>query len=163
MALRDLHHIAIRCREGKLKESEEFYHKVLGMSFAERPDLGFPGAWMQMQESMVHLMEQEWPPESDPWYARTEAGSAVDHIAIKARNFDETKKRILELGCDWREMHLPGPGLWQIFVLDPNGVVIELNFDIDGEPEGSIGPAPGNPRPYPPAPPTGRGENSGQD
>ena len=148
----DLHHVAIRCRPGKLAESEEFYRDILGMSTAERPDLGFPGAWVQMDWSMVHLIEQEWPSESDPWYARKEADSAIDHIAIKAHNFDEMKERVLGLGCDWREMVLEGAGLWQLFVLDPNGVVVELNFEIAGEPPGSVGPVPGNPRPYPPAP-----------
>ena len=37
MALQNLHHIAIRCQPGKLKESEEFYGKILGMGRAERP------------------------------------------------------------------------------------------------------------------------------
>ena len=152
MQRHDLHHIAIRCRRGKLAESEAFYRDVLGMGAAERPDLGFPGAWMRMDWSMVHLMDQEWPPESDPWYAREEAGSVIDHIAVKAHGFDEMKKRVLARGCDWREMVLEGPGLWQLFVLDPNGVVVELNFEIASEPPGSVGPAPGNPRPYPPAP-----------
>ena len=41
---------------------------------------------------------------------------------------------------DWRQMHLPDAGLWQIFVLDPNGVIVELNFVIAEEPAGSIGP-----------------------
>ena len=154
MALQDLHHIAIRCKPGRLRESEDFYNKILGMDVADRPDLGFPGAWMGMDRSMVHLLEQEWPAESDPWYARGEAASAVDHIAIKAHNFDEAKRRVLELGCDWREMILVDAGLWQLFVLDPNGVVIELNYDISGEPPDSVGPAPGNPRPYPPSLPS---------
>ena len=150
MALQDLHHIAIRCQPGKLKESQDFYDKILGMGQAERPDLGFPGTWLQMDWSMVHLLEQEWPANSDPWYARDQAVSAVDHIAIRAHHFDAAKKRVQEFGCDWREMILANAGLWQLFVLDPNGVVIELNFEIDKEPPGSVGPADGNPRPYPP-------------
>ena len=44
MALQDLHHIAIRCKPGRLRESEDFYNKILGMDVADRPDLGFPGA-----------------------------------------------------------------------------------------------------------------------
>lgn len=151
MELKDLHHIAIRCQPGKLTASEKFYENVLGMGHAERPNLGFPGAWMHMERSMVHLMEQEWPSESEPWMVREQASSAVDHIAIKAHHFDAAKQRALDFGCDWREMILSDAGLWQLFVLDPNGVIIELNFDIDKEPAGSIGPAEGNPRPYPPA------------
>ena len=35
---------------------------------------------------------------------------------------------------------IPDFKLWQLFVLDPSGVVIELNFEAEKEPEGSKGP-----------------------
>jgi len=44
MALHDIHHIAIKVKPGQLKQAEDFYTKVLGMTRARRPDLGFPGA-----------------------------------------------------------------------------------------------------------------------
>jgi catechol 2,3-dioxygenase-like lactoylglutathione lyase family enzyme len=140
MPLFDIHHVAIKCKEGKLKESEEFYTNVFGMASADRPDLGFPGAWLDMEGSMFHLMELEFPPEVDPWYARKEGGSALDHIAIKAHNFDAFKKQAIAQGVDWRQNIIKGAGLWQLFVLDPNGIIVELNFDIADEPKGSKGP-----------------------
>ena len=100
MPIKDLHHIAIKCKSDKLKESEEFYTKVLGMALAERPDLGFPGAWLDMDGTMFHLMELEFPPEVDPWYARKEAGSALDHVAVKAHNFDAFKAQAIEQGVE---------------------------------------------------------------
>jgi catechol 2,3-dioxygenase-like lactoylglutathione lyase family enzyme len=148
MGLMDIHHIAIKVPPGKLKQAEEFYTKVLGLTYAERPDLGFPGAWLNVQNTMIHLVDQKFPKTADPWYARAEAESAIDHIAIKAKGFDEIKKRVNELGYDWRQTIIADAGLWQLFVLDPSGVVVELNFTIANEPPGSIGPD--NTRRYPP-------------
>jgi catechol 2,3-dioxygenase-like lactoylglutathione lyase family enzyme len=148
MGLMDIHHIAIKVKPGQLKQAEEFYTKVLGMTQAARPDLGFPGAWLNVQNTMIHLVDQTFPPSADPWYARPEATSAIDHIAIKAKGFDEIKKRVNDLGYDWRQTIIADVGLWQLFVLDPSGVVVELNFTIADEPPGSIGPD--NTRRYPP-------------
>ena len=148
MALVDLHHIAIKVPPGKLNEAETFYTEVLGMNYANRPDLGFPGAWLNITDTMIHLVDQEFPPESDPWYQRREAQSAIDHIAIKAKGFDEIKKRVNDLGYDWRQTSIPDAGLWQLFVVDPSGVIVELNFPIKDEPPGSVGPD--GTRRYPP-------------
>ena len=148
MALMDLHHIAIKVPPGRLKEAEDFYTKVLGMTYAHRPDLGFPGAWLSIKNTMIHLVDQEFSPSSDPWYGRAEAKSSIDHIAIKARGFDEVKRRVVELGYDWRQTIIPDAGLWQLFVIDPSGVIVELNFDIANEPPGSTGPD--DTRRYPP-------------
>lgn len=49
---------------------------------------------------------------------------------------------------DWRQKIIEGTGLWRLFVLDPNGVIVELDFDIADEPEGSTGPDEGER--YPP-------------
>jgi hypothetical protein len=98
---------------------------------------------------MIHLVDQEFPVAADPWYGRREAGSAIDHIAIKATGFDEFKKKAVELGLDWRQTILADAGLWQLFVMDPSGVIIELNFSIKDEPPNSVGPGPD--KRYPPA------------
>jgi catechol 2,3-dioxygenase-like lactoylglutathione lyase family enzyme len=127
-------------KPGKLKQAEKFYTEVLGMTYAKRPDLGFPGAWLDVQNTMIHLVDQEFSAEADPWYGREEARSAIDHIAIKAKNFDETKRKVVALELDWRQTVLPDAGLWQLFVLDPSGVIVELNFIIADEPAGSVGP-----------------------
>jgi catechol 2,3-dioxygenase-like lactoylglutathione lyase family enzyme len=148
MALIDIHHIAIKVKPGQLKDAEDFYTKVLGMTYAKRPDLGFPGAWLDVQNTMIHLVEHEFSPDADPWYRRPEARSAIDHIAIKAKNFDEIKRRVVALGLDWRQTVLSDAGLWQLFVLDPSGVIVELNFIIADEPAGSAGPD--ESRRYPP-------------
>ena len=141
MPLLDIHHVALKCKPGKLAATEKFYADFLGMTYAPRPDLGFPGAWLNIKDTMFHLVEKEDDVALDPWYKRTESASSVDHIAVKAHGFDAMKQQAIDGGIDWRQMSLPGAGLWQLFFLDPNGVIVELNFPIADEPEGSIGPS----------------------
>ena len=148
MPLLDIHHVALKCKPGKLEATEKFYAEFLGMTYAPRPDLGFPGAWLDIADTMFHLVEKVDDVELDPWYKRDESASSVDHIAVKAHGFDDMKQKAIDGGIDWRQMSLPGAGLWQLFFLDPNGVIIELNFPVADEPAGSIGP--GTEKLYPP-------------
>ena len=54
MPLSDLHHVALKTQD--LAASEQFYTEVLGMEKVDRPDFDFPGAWLQMGQTMFHLM-----------------------------------------------------------------------------------------------------------
>ena len=148
MPLVDIHHVALKCKRGNLEATEKFYAEFLGMTYAPRPDIGFAGAGLDIGDTMVHLVEKEDPEELDPWYRREESASSVDHIAIKAHGFDEMKQKAMDGAIDWRQMSIPAAGLWQLFFLDPNGVIIELNFPIAEEPAGSVGP--GTDKLYPP-------------
>ena len=53
MPLLDLHHVAIKSKN--LEDTVAFYTDVLGMEQVERPDFPFPGAWLQMGETMFHI------------------------------------------------------------------------------------------------------------
>ena len=53
MPLLDLHHVAIKSKN--LEETVKFYRDVLGMEQVERPEFPFPGAWLQMGETMFHI------------------------------------------------------------------------------------------------------------
>ena len=56
-----------------------------------------------------------------------ETGS-IDHIAFTAEDFAGMKARFAAAGCAFRERMVPSMNLAQIFLEDPNGVTIELNF-----------------------------------
>ena len=47
-----------------------------------------------------------------------------------------------QLGYDWRAATVSGMPLWQIFVHDPSGVIIELTFDgkVENRPPPGISP-----------------------
>jgi catechol 2,3-dioxygenase-like lactoylglutathione lyase family enzyme len=137
MPLLDMHHVAIKNRD--LEATERFYVDVLGMRKVARPDFDFPGAWLQMGTTMFHLMGGDMA--VNPKGEFEEGSAAVDHIALQARDFDSMKARLLAHNLEYTENEIREFGIWQLFVSDPNGVRIELNFDARQEPAGAKGPA----------------------
>ena len=73
-------------------------------------------------------------------YSMRQKVSPVDHIALRAKGFDKMKEALVKNRCKWRQANIKDFKLWQLFVLDPSGVIIELNFDATKEPRGSKGP-----------------------
>ena len=138
MPLLDLHHVAIKSKD--LEKTVAFYTDVLGMEQVERPDFPFPGAWLQMGDTMFHIYGGGAAKTHNGNYKYSQRASPVDHIALRAKGFDEMKQLLIKKRCEWRQMNIPDFKLWQLFVLDPSGVVIELNFDVKDEPKGSKGP-----------------------
>lgn len=136
MALIDLHHVALKTDD--LAATVRFYTEILGMRLVDRPGFDFPGAWLQMGETMVHIYAGDAALEKDGSFRR--GGAAVDHLAFLARDYDKTKANFVARGVSYRENNIADFGLWQLFVEDPSGVLIELNFPVAGEPGDAKGP-----------------------
>lgn len=136
MPLLDLHHFNVKARD--LQATGAFYLEVLGMTVAQRPDFDFPGAWFNAGTTQVHIMAGK--AAFDHNGAVPHGSAAVDHVAFQARDFDAMKRNLIAHRLEWRQLAIPAANLWQLFVHDPNGVLIELNFDVAKEPTGAIGP-----------------------
>ncbi|HEY5070623.1 MAG TPA: VOC family protein [Caulobacteraceae bacterium] len=120
MALSRLDHVTVNCVD--LDRSRAFYSQALGLSEGHRPPFDFPGAWFYLGDRpVVHLVGA---PPSD----RSLAPGAFDHLAFEAGDFEGTLSRLRGLGLTPAEAAVPGARLRQIFVHDPDGVKIELNF-----------------------------------
>lgn len=132
----DLHHLAIKTDD--VDATVAFWNEIIGSRSVDRPDFNFPGAWLQFGETMLHLYGGDAATNGDGGYDRGSA--AIDHIALSARGFDEMRALLNEKKFDWRQMDIPSFNLWQLFVHEPNGVLVELNFDTTREPDGSKGP-----------------------
>jgi len=61
----------------------------------------------------------------------------VHHVAFASRDFAGMKQRLTSKGMPFDSRQVPGGDLWQIFVNDPNGVMIELNYEAAKEQGGS--------------------------
>jgi len=136
MPLLDLHHVALRTRD--LQASERFYIDVLGMTKVDRPEFDFPGAWLQMGQTMFHLMAGY--AAKGPNGESYEGSAAVDHLALKAHDFDAMRENFDRHAVVYRQNDLRDFDIWQLFTNDPDGVVIELNFHRLNEPDGAQGP-----------------------
>ena len=117
-----LDHFNIRTRN--LAETVRFYEEVLGLEKGARPNFAFPGAWMYSEgKAVVHLVDISRTDEPQ----KPDSG-VVHHVAFVSRGFAGMKQRLESGGFKYDARQVPGGELWQIFVDDPNGVVVELNF-----------------------------------
>ncbi len=122
-----LDHFNIRTR--KLAETVRFYEDVLGLEKGARPNFAFPGAWMYSEgKPVVHLVDISATDEPQ----KPDSG-VVHHVAFVSRGFDGMAQRLKSKDMEYDARQVPGGELWQIFVRDPNGVMIELNYDAAGE------------------------------
>lgn len=104
-----------------LERSVAFYEQVLGFRNGERPDFGIPGAWLYSgARAVVHLISVDRNDKS--------GAGTIDHVAFRADDFDAARKTLKEKGVEFSEVNIPDFDLRQIFLHDPDGVKIELNF-----------------------------------
>ena len=119
MAIKILDHVNIRT--SKARETMNFYTEILDFSEGFRPPFDFPGAWLYAGESaVIHLVFDNSEP-SDNY-------NPVDHIAFEASGYQETIQRLENANWEYRCSDVPNTKIRQIFLIDPNGVKLELNF-----------------------------------
>jgi len=118
MALHGLDHVTVNCAD--LGRSRAFYAQVLGLHDGERPAFPFPGAWLYLGgRPVVHLVGGA--PSGD-------STGSFDHVAFEADDFEGMRARLAALELAFEENAFPAARLHQLFVHDPDGVKIELNF-----------------------------------
>ncbi len=139
MALSSLDHCSIRT--GKLAETRDFYVDALGLEDGDRPDFPFPGNWLYVDgKAVIHLVgiDPDDPSGLEEYLGTAaveelDGSGAVDHIAFRAGDAGGLMSRLRGMGVAFRERQVPNMDLFQIFVEDPNGITVELNyFDEDG-------------------------------
>ena len=125
-----LEHCTIRTT--KLSETRQFFEDVLGLQQGPRPPLRMPGFWLYLKEvPVIHLMEIGKHYEQDPFgqiLEQEEGSGALDHIAFRAENLESFLQKLKEHQVEHRRASIPEIALEQVFIKDPNGIVLELNF-----------------------------------
>ena len=131
MSVQALEHITIRCAQ--LQRTRDFYVNLLGLSEGERPAFPFRGHWLYLGGiPVVHLVEASdsagaWGREIVIPQAENGTGS-FDHVAFRGGDFAAMRERLQKAGMTFRERVVPGGALSQLFVPDPEGVLVEINF-----------------------------------
>jgi glyoxylase I family protein len=98
-----------------------FYHDILGMSVAgDRPELGYPGAWLNLGGQQIHLLEL---PNPDSAAERPSHGGRDRHIAIAVQGFDALRRTLDTHGIGYT---LSKSGRRALFVRDPDGNTLEF-------------------------------------
>jgi catechol 2,3-dioxygenase-like lactoylglutathione lyase family enzyme len=114
-----------------LEGSARFYAEVFGLEPRDAPPpLTRENArWMYdaAGRAIVHLNSLECPRAYDR-EVRPGPTGALHHVALRCSGYEELRARLVKRGLEHRLNEVPAVGLKQIFVLDPNQVLLELNF-----------------------------------
>jgi catechol 2,3-dioxygenase-like lactoylglutathione lyase family enzyme len=141
MAIQTLAHYSVRTT--RLEASRHFYVDVLGFREGFRPPFDFPGLWLykgddEAQFGVVHIIgiDPDAPQGliaylGDKSEQTLHGSAAIDHLAFLATDLIDMRRRLQQAGLTFRERTVPSIGLHQVFVEDPSGVTIELNYPAD--------------------------------
>jgi catechol 2,3-dioxygenase-like lactoylglutathione lyase family enzyme len=115
-------HVAIRTQ--LMDKTIQFYQAVLGLENGPRPSFSFPGAWLFSDgHPAIHLFDA-----SSVAVPQTQGAGALHHVAFFGRGFETMKHRLVRSGAWFDAREATTDGAKRIFVRDPNGVTIELNY-----------------------------------
>jgi catechol 2,3-dioxygenase-like lactoylglutathione lyase family enzyme len=125
--IQSLNHFTITAADGA--RTLAFYCGLLGLRDGPRPDLGFPGAWLYAGDggtAVLHVvLGRPAPPQPT---------GVIDHVALTARDLPGLKARLDAAGWPYDLRRQRGSGTWQLFVHDPDGARIELDFEATETP-----------------------------
>ncbi len=145
----------------RYEETIDFYTRILGLRFqpseiggTDAPSSEKWAAWLfdPSDRAIVHVVglnEQSHqyviennlahrrPEDTDPAYGLDHlfGSGAVDHMAFDCSNFEKALASFRENETPFRYFKTQRTGIHQLFVKDPNGIVLEFNFPRDNPPE----------------------------
>jgi catechol 2,3-dioxygenase-like lactoylglutathione lyase family enzyme len=118
-----------------IEKTRDWYVRVLGMEVGPNPDFKFPVCWLYLGgKDIVHITEGGAKAgENRRKYVGQESqathGTGVlDHIAFRATGLKQMVAHLRSEKVDFKQRRVDDQGLYQLFMFDPNGVKIELNF-----------------------------------
>jgi len=140
MGLQHLEHFLIQCAD--IEATRDWYVKVLGMREGEHPDFKFPVCWLYIgAKDVIHITQggkdvsakrmQYLGQQSEALHG----SGVIDHMAFRCTGLKDMMAHLERLNVPFRKRQVDDQGLFQLFLDDPNGIKIELNF-ANAEAEG---------------------------
>ncbi|KPJ91538.1 MAG: glyoxalase [Gammaproteobacteria bacterium SG8_15] len=98
-----------------------FYQGILGLTLDEsRPDLGYAGAWLNVGQQQIHLLEL---PNPDPVKGRPAHGGRDRHVALAVNDIDTLQNKLEQAGLEFSRSK---SGRKALFTRDPDGNALEF-------------------------------------
>lgn len=135
MEIEAIHHVSLPVHD--LERSTRFYREILGLRQIERPPFGFPGAWFAVGATQqLHLIVHE----GATFRGEQAINSRDGHFAVRVPSFRGAVEFLKSKGYreDADPMELLSvriqphavAGFPQIYILDPDRHVIEINAAV---------------------------------
>ena len=120
-----------------MDRTRDWYCAVLGMEVGPHPDFGFPVYWLYVNgRDVVHIgpSAKQAGENQKTYLGRTSQNTgsgtgAIDHIAFRATGLKAMMAHLRSRAAKFSERRASNEALYQLFLYDPNGIKIELNFD----------------------------------
>jgi glyoxylase I family protein len=113
-----LHHTSMIVAD--VETSLKFYCGVLDLLQVERPKLPYSGAWFQLGEQQLHLLELENP---DPTIGRPDHGGRDRHVALNVTSIAPVQDALKRANIPFS---MSKSGRQALFCRDPDGNAIEI-------------------------------------
>ena len=119
-----INHIQLVAEKDLVIQLRDFYCNVVGLTEGFRPAFERFGFWLYIgDKDVLHLIT---PKKGDE---RSLQKSSFDHVAFKTAKYQDVLKKLKSLNISFDEKPIPGITAHQIFLKDPEGNRVELNFD----------------------------------
>jgi catechol 2,3-dioxygenase-like lactoylglutathione lyase family enzyme len=120
MAITSIHHISITACQQLVDEVAQFYTNVLGLTEGYRPDFGVAGNWLYKDDHpLVHLLVLDNESGSNGYF---------DHIAFLCTDLPGMIEKLQSYNVEYSVFEMPELKQTQLFITDPAGIKVELNF-----------------------------------
>ncbi len=117
--IQGIHHASLLV--GDTRKSLDFYQGVLGISVcSDRPQLGYPGAWLSVGRQQLHLLEL---PNPDSPEGRPDHGGRDRHVALWVSDLQLIAERLDAAGVAYSRSR---SGRRALFCRDPDANALEF-------------------------------------
>ncbi|MCA9233103.1 MAG: hypothetical protein KDA57_20825 [Planctomycetales bacterium] len=117
-------HFNLRAPRGLLEQLCDFYTAIVGLSVGARPSFNSFGFWLYAgPKDVLHLTEAT-PQENVGVHVST----TFNHVAFSCCDLASYRARLDAAGIAYKCDLVPGTGQVQLFLNDPAGNGVELNF-----------------------------------
>ena len=126
MPISDINHYNLRGSMAQLESLRDWYRDAVGLTVGERPPFRFRGFWLYAKGRPILHLSEESAGESHP----APGSGTFDHVAFTCDDFASMRERLDRMNISYRVADVPLTRTRQIFVRDPAGNGVELNFEL---------------------------------
>ena len=118
-------HFNLRAPRAMLETLRDFYRDVVGLQPGLRPPFRSFGFWLYLGDLPVLHLSEALPDEN----RAIGVANTFDHVAFKCADRPAMEALLKQKGIAYEVSQVPAARQVQLFIADPAGNGVELNFD----------------------------------
>ena len=112
-----------------VERSARFYREIIGLEEGPRPEFDRPGYWMYAgNKPVVHIIHTH--PSNEMLTGSKDA--SISHFALQIKDYEATRAHLDSHEISYSTSDVVDTEIRQIFLQDPEGVLIELIYVPEG-------------------------------